>query len=491
MDTQILKFCADCFGRLTGPLPCPHCGWAGTDRHNGNALSEFTQLQSGRYTLGRILGVGGFGITYVAFDNQMETVVAIKEYMPAALAERHECDVVSLPGRSSDFKDGFSRFNTEWQILSSLSNIKSIVRALDFFRENSTAYIVMERLTGADIKTMLSEVPPQEVVPFCEVVIRNIGAALIEVHNRGIVHLDVSPANIFFQLDGSFRLIDFGSAMFIRSASQDTVQLKHGYAPPEMYSMSSPKGAWTDVYALAATYYNLTSGLKVPSAETRLKRDELTPLESIRPEIPRYISDSISRALALNPDARYRTVLEFLSDFGNAMPVVAPVGPESQDERIIPRFQPPERNGGLKSNLQKLFSSPPKFSFSKQPPPNLRAEAQEHLPAVIASSGRFGTFKISLSPGVTYKLGRLAGAGYSDFVVTDDLRVSKVHLSIRYDLPSETFIVTDISSNGTFFPDGRKLNRGVEYTFYLNDSVCLGSNECIISLTLDKKVIRV
>jgi serine/threonine protein kinase len=162
------------------------------------------------------------------------------------------------------------------------------VQGLGFFHENRTSYIVMERLTGADIKTLLNEIPPQEVLPFCEFVVRSVGAALIEVHNRGIIHLDVSPANIFFQSDGSLRLIDFGSATYMNDAGQDTVQLKHGFAPPELYSVSAPKGPWTDVYALAATYYNLVSGVRVSSAQLRLVRDELTPLEKLRPDVHKH-----------------------------------------------------------------------------------------------------------------------------------------------------------------------------------------------------------
>lgn len=496
MDVMEKIRCANCFAELPAQGRCFSCGWLPSADRQKNALVEFTSLQNGRYTLGRVLGVGGFGITYAALDTQTGGAVAIKEYMPSALAERNGQDILPISGRETDFREGHERFNKEWQILSAMSNIKSIVRGLAFFNENRSSYIVMERLTGADIKALLKETAPQEVLPFCDMVIRNIGAALTEVHNRGIIHLDVSPANIFFQSDGSLRLIDFGSAMYINDPAQDTVQLKHGYAPPELYSFKAPKGSWTDVYALGATYYNLVSGLKVTPAETRLVSDDLVPLDRLGLGVPQHISDAIGRALSLDLNTRHKTVIEFLREFEN-QPPLAPEPPMHVPLRPAQRvnqpaaYSPPEyaprekisgeeRAAGFINKLGGLLNR----ATPKIVPPQVSQERFAASPVIVAQSQRFGTIRISMRPDTVYRIGRVAGPGLADFVVTDDSRVSKVHLTMRYDARSGRFMVTDLSTNGTFFPNGTRLARATEYGIYPNDTVCLASQECTIKVVL-------
>ena len=484
-------------------------------------LKEYTKLHNDRYVLGRVLGVGGFGITYAAVDNYSGTDVAIKEYMPTKLAERNGTSVVVRRGAESDFADGYSRFKTEWSMLSTLTNIKSIVRATDFFQENNTSYLVMELLSGEDIKALLDKIPREEILPFCEIVVNRIGAALVEVHNRGIIHLDVSPANIFFQSDGSITLIDFGSAVYTNGDDLDTVQLKHGFAPPELYNMKSPKGPWTDVYALAATYYNLVSGSRVSPAHMRLQSDDLIPLNRLRSDIPAHISNSIHKALSLDLNSRYRTVLEFLSDFSyNTQTVSEPVREEftpqydsawrmdATDNSPTPRQEreeaPPVNDffGGSPRNNPAPFvpresndaadvlNRIGKFIASVTPRVQLPASPVKSLveslpsPMLTAYSSRYGAISIRLQPGTTYKLGRVSGFQYSDFVVSDDLRISKVHLHIRYDYLRRAFIVTDYSANGTFFADMQRMARGVEHPIPPNSVIYLASHECSIELRL-------
>lgn len=487
-------YCANCFAELSEQGECVSCGWMSTGDKYLKSLDEFTVLQNQRYILGRVLGVGGFGITYAALNTINGSSVAIKEYMPSAFAERIGNDVVGLPGRESDFAEGFSRFKKEWQILSSLNNIKSIVRGHSYFYENCTAYIVMERLTGFDVKTLINQTAPQNVLSFCEQIIRDIGAALVEVHNKGIIHLDVSPANIFRQSDDSLRLIDFGSSIYINDPEQDTVQLKHGYAPPELYTTKTPKGPWTDVYSLAATYYTLISGVRVPAAETRLVNDELMPLAALNNGVPLHISESVQRALSLDLSARYKTVLEFLNDFINIIPSASGTNLSQGTGAERPSYPTPPQTARLNPQsptrgneldkvadainkfAQKLNAITPKSSGEGQDKP-----ADATAPAIAAYSKSYGTLRIAIQPNVQYKIGRASGPGYSDFVVSNDTRISKVHIHIRYDAKQRVFYITDISSNGTYFSDGRKFIRGAEYAISPGDIIYLGSNECSIT----------
>ena len=452
-----------------------------------NNLESSTSLHDGRYVIGDVLGVGGFGITYAAFDTVSQSDVAIKEYMPSKLAERNGCDVTARSGSERDFADGFSRFSTEWEMLAVLSNIKSIVRVLDFFHENSTSYIVMELLTGEDVKSLLSKIPEKEILPFCEMIVEKIGSALIEVHNRGIIHLDVSPANIFFQSDGRITLIDFGSAVYVNNSDLDTVQLKHGFAPPELYNINSPKGPWTDIYALAATYYNLVSDTRVTPAHTRLKNDDLQPLSALRQDVPRHISDSIQRALSLDLNYRYKSVLEFLNDFSNIAPYHPAYGREDrfQDSSSKNAGQNQKKSpaGSLITKFNKLISRRPSIPipFAQE---LSAATRQAAAPKLIAYSSRYGHMDINMNPGVVYKIGRFSGSGFSDFVISDDPRISKIHLSIKYDPMSRAFVVTDFSANGTFLDDGSRIIKGVEYKILPNSVIHLASRECSIEFKL-------
>lgn len=253
---------------------CPHCGYVvGTKPKMVSHLPGGTVI-SGRYTLGRVLGYGGFGITYLAWDEKLRRVVAIKEFFPHAISTRSEgsVEVLCYDEKTAEFfRNGVKKMIDEGHALSSFSSNANIVNIYDCFEENNTAYIVMEYLEGEDAKTFLNhqggKLEPREAVR----IILPVLNALEDMHKENLIHRDISPDNIFLCNDGKIKLLDFGSA---RIAVQDrekslSVIIKPGYAPKEQYASRSKQGPWTDVYAVCATLYKLITGETPPESMDR------------------------------------------------------------------------------------------------------------------------------------------------------------------------------------------------------------------------------
>lgn len=233
----------------------------------------------GRYRLEKVLGIGGYGITYQGLDTRLEGCVAVKEYFPGFCATRmiqRGNEVRCRAGWEKDFAAGIERFLKEARCLQQLNHIIGVVRVTDFFEENNTAYLVMEYLSGKTLKQMASgfggRIPPEVLLPAMSPVIRTLS----QVHETGLIHRDISPDNIMMLSDGSMRLIDFGNARDTTSRNSMTRAMKEGFAPPEQYG-SHGQGTWTDVYAVCATIYYCLTG-KLPS----LAYDRLTGIAPLR-----------------------------------------------------------------------------------------------------------------------------------------------------------------------------------------------------------------
>ena len=219
---------------------CPFCGYIeGTPAKEAYHIKPGSLLHD-RYTVGRAIGFGGFGITYIAWDNKLMQKVAIKEYMPSEYATRvpGNLTVTIYDGeRYTEFMTGLQKFLDEAQRLAKFQNVPGIVRILDCFSENLTAYIVMEYLDGMTLKQYLAEhggkLPYEEAVEF----ILPVLAALQAVHKEGIIHRDISPDNIFITEDGKVKLLDFGAARYASTGYSKSLSviLKPGYAPAEQY----------------------------------------------------------------------------------------------------------------------------------------------------------------------------------------------------------------------------------------------------------------
>ena len=265
-------FCPGCMAK-TAPVDgkCPVCG-CNVNMENAPHQLPVNTILYGRYIVGRVLGAGGFGITYIGYDLKLDGRVAIKEYYPSGAANRSVSLTVypTAEGNGNPFETGKERFLKEARVLSGFIEDSSIVTLRDYFEENGTAYIVMEYLDGEDLSHYAvrhGKFTFDEALDLLEPAM----LALDKVHKKGLIHRDISPSNLMVLSDGRIKVLDFGAARLqsVNGELSLSVMLKPGYAPIEQYSTHGEQGPWTDVYAMSATFYRLITGTAPTSATDR------------------------------------------------------------------------------------------------------------------------------------------------------------------------------------------------------------------------------
>ena len=307
------KHCPGCFQLKGGLSACPHCGYDEGTQRSPIFLPHGTIL-GGHYRVGRVLGrPGGFGITYLGWDVNLQQRVAIKEYLPREIATRHS-NSLNVDVHTSEDKRGFEfgkeQFLREARIVAKLDHA-NIVRVRNFFNANSTAYLVMDYYEGMSLGDYLSNVrnklEPELAVPL----VKPILEGLQYVHERGLVHRDLKPHNIYLAAIGRPIVLDFGAA---RQAAGDRVQslsvvLTEGYAPLEQYQRRAVQGPWTDVYGVGATLYRMITGAAPPIALDRIGRDPVD--DGGWTAVPAALVPTLRMALAVRPSDRYQSAIEF------------------------------------------------------------------------------------------------------------------------------------------------------------------------------------
>lgn len=266
-----------------------------------------------RYKIEEVIGAGGFGITYRAWDPLLQSYVAIKEYYPSGLATRSaDSSKVCVPvGREQrEYHRGRIRFLKEAQDLARFQSEPNIVSIYDYLEENDTAYMVMEYLYGCTLKQYIREHGGRLSTDYILHICLSVLDALAVVHASDMIHRDISPENIFICEDMTVKLIDFGAAKQVYLDGEQTmsVVLKPGYAPPEQYAKKDKQGPWTDIYALGATLYFAATGEKPEESFGRALEDTIKPVCVVNPEIPMYLSKVIMQAMSVKIENRYPTV---------------------------------------------------------------------------------------------------------------------------------------------------------------------------------------
>lgn len=336
--------CPWCMSELHDEGACPNCGklpmsYVASAHH----LPPMAYLRDGRYCIGKVLGEGGFGITYVGYDEQLARLVAIKEYFPLGYARRFSSVSLtvesSMGGDLSLFADGRNKFLEEAQTMARVSSAhECLASVIDYFAENGTAYIIMEYVRGKSLAQISEDyggkIPYEDLMQ----VIGPVLDALEAMHNTGLVHRDISPDNIMVGENG-VRLIDFGCARVYlpdadeaaagaadgepgstRGVREMTVMLKYDYAAPEQYGKTG-QGPWSDVYGISATMYRCLCGKVPPRAIDRMTGTRLVPPSENGVELPESADKAIVRGLEPAIEDRFNSVGELRDALEGKKPV--------------------------------------------------------------------------------------------------------------------------------------------------------------------------
>ena len=329
-----MKFCLGCMQEYDDTYKvCPYCGFiegqiAEIPVHMNPGV--VLKGENSAYTIGKVIGYGSFGVTYIARDNVLERRVAIKEYFPTEHATRvaGQNSISIYDDKHTQFCDGMEKFIDEARRLAKFENEEGIVKIFDHFYENDTAYIVMEYLDGITLSEYLEKngiINPQMAVDM----LMPIMCSLVNVHKVGIIHRDIAPDNIMITKDGKIKLIDFGAARYASSAHSKSLSVivKQGYSPEEQYRRRSDQGAHTDVYSIAATLYKMITGKRPPDALERRgklensKKDILVPIRRYIKGIPRTIENAMYNALHIKIEDRTQNIEQLIEELTSEKPV--------------------------------------------------------------------------------------------------------------------------------------------------------------------------
>ncbi|MCC8127599.1 MAG: protein kinase [Clostridiales bacterium] len=322
------RLCPGCMSEWGNPgAPCPVCGFIEHQYERPARWLPLRHILNGKYMVGKVIGEGGFGITYMCWDLNLEVRVAIKEYFPVGLATREGgikagASISALPGvRQENYRQGLEKFMTEAKNLSRFYHLKGIVAVKDFFFENETAYMVMEYIDGITLGTYLKQHGGQITEQQALTLFAPVMESLQTVHKSGIIHRDISPDNIMMTKDGRMKLIDFGAARFAGNDMERslTIILKHGYAPAEQYQSHGNQGPWTDVYAICATMYRMITGQVPPGAMDRLHEDTLKDFKEMGCRVSEKTAYAIiDHGMALKAEDRCQSMGELIEElYGN------------------------------------------------------------------------------------------------------------------------------------------------------------------------------
>lgn len=327
--------------------PCSRCGFDSRSPSGMEYALPLNTILAGKYVVGRVLGQGGFGITYIGWDLALERKVAIKEYYPSGQVSRTQ-GTRSLTWYTTEQasvarKSGMEMFLKEARKMVKVDNIPGVVRVLELFQENGTAYIVMEFVEGETLKTRLQKTGPlswSQTKAIFEPVIH----AMSKVHRAGLVHRDLSPDNLMLTADGSVKILDLGAAkdLNVNSGASSMQVAKSGFSPLEQYIQRGNSGPWTDVYAIAATIYYTLTGKLPPNAVDRLDHDTLSWSEPGLTALSPAALAALEHAMEVQISDRIQTMDELEQRlFSGPIPQAAPIQEKPPEVAAIRRTYAP------------------------------------------------------------------------------------------------------------------------------------------------------
>jgi serine/threonine protein kinase len=309
---------------------------------SANCLPIGTRLAE--FEITGVVGEGGFGNVYLAFDHSLQRTVAIKEYMPVALASRGADNAILVQAKrhKETFETGMNSFINEARLLAQFDH-PALIKVYRFWEQNNTAYMAMRYYEGQTFKAIISKNPGIVTEAWLKPILKPILEALEVLYKIQILHRDISPDNIMIQPNGDAVLLDFGAArQILGDMSQAlTVILKPGYAPVEQYAEDSDmkQGPWTDIYALSAAMYYAIVKKAPPTSVTRLIKDPVELLQlSPPPGFSKGFLAAIDKGMAVRPNDRPQSIEEFtkllgIDQNGSMMPTVLPRSKSSSGQK--------------------------------------------------------------------------------------------------------------------------------------------------------------
>jgi len=435
--SSIDSICMGCFSEMKeGNAFCTECGYNASAALESIAphLLRPRTILNGKYLLGKVLGEGGFGITYIGWDLTLDLKVAVKEFYPNGFVSRETTSattVIPLSGKQGEFfLKGREKFVDEAKTLAKFRNLPGIVAVNEFFIENNTAYIVMEYIEGETLKGYLASrggtMPSDRLFEMMKPVM----VSLNEVHKKGLIHRDISPDNIMITRDGYVKLLDFGAAReFADSGNKSlSIMLKPGYAPEEQYRSKGKQGPWTDVYALCATLYKVLTGVTPDESANRVHEDEVLPPSALGVAIKPQQEAALMKGMAVLQNDRHQNIQELCDALyatkasidpvpvapkpATPVPVPEPVAPVAvapvpQPAPVAPAPKPKPTNAASPS---KPKPKPKSKKNAKKPPKALFAVAGIAVVVIviiaIALGGGNSSIPISAEVGDIIKFGR-------------------------------------------------------------------------------------
>ncbi len=448
--------CPSCFQLVSLDAPCPYCGEKEMKRDIGTIALPTDVVLHNNYIVGKKLGAGGFGITYKCYDRKNQRVCCIKEYVPLGYSNRLG-DGITLAPSTHENKDiydyGREKFLSEARTLEELRDVPDVVEIYDSFRENGTAYFAMEFINGVNLNRIRKEAGGHLSYEMTNWLIMKAAQCLQHIHTKGnIFHRDISPENIMLTKSNQVKIIDFGTAKYIHGKKSQnlSVVLKPGYAPLEQYTSTSRQGAFTDVYALAATYYYLLTGRRIPQAPDRMSLDNpihIIPLEEydfLGPDFAQ-LTEVLNEALALRADDRLQTMVAFarrLEDFRNIY----------------------QGSSAKKTPLE---------SYDRETELSVQA-----IPSVVGLTNPIRGYRYYFPPNRIVTIGR---SNECNIIVPNNV-VGRKHMELFFDTTTDLFYVVDLHSRNKTRLNGRICNPEKIIPAKPGSVVSLAKDSCVFRL---------
>ena len=309
-----LDKCLGCMEDYQG-YPCPNCGFDPNKEQGSEYILPPQTILAGKYLVGRMLGQGGFGITYIGWDLALERKVAIKEYYPSGQVSRQpgtrQLTWYTGENARAAQQSGMEMFLKEARKMVRVDAISGVVRVLDLFRENETAYIVMDFVEGETLKNRLKKTGPMDWAQAKDIFLPAI-RAMEEVHKAGLIHRDLSPDNLMLTPTGDVKILDLGAAkdLNVNTGASSMQVAKSGFSPLEQYTQRGGSGPWTDVYSMAATIYYTLTGKIPPTAIDRMENDAICWTQPRLDTLPRAALAALKKAMVVSAQKRTQSMEE-------------------------------------------------------------------------------------------------------------------------------------------------------------------------------------